>query len=87
MTGPARSRSHHSTHPHTHAIIFFYIYLIYRLFSVVGGCCRLQHRTPDAVFLGAFVALLLSVLSTVMGYFVEVETELIWTHSVGINTT
>ena len=33
-----------------------------------------------------FVALLLSLLPTVMGRFVEVERELNWTHSVGIDT-
>jgi len=77
-----RTRTQHTRTRTQHTYLPYFIYLL-SLFRFC--CCRLQHHTPDAVFLGGFVALLLSLLPTVMGRFVEVERELNWTHSVGLN--
>ena len=49
---PARSHMH-TAHTHHHAYIFQILLSLFRF-----CCCRLQHRTPDAVFLGAFCSVI-----------------------------
>jgi len=72
-------------HTHAHrAYIFHILFIYYRFFRFVVVDYNIAHRTLYSLV--HFVALLLSLLPTVMDCFVEVERELNWTHSVGINT-